>query len=199
MFLYFLFVHFKFLQWFVQDFSAFVIISFIRCFQSFRWFVEDLPKVWAIFIFNPFIENKWYAKSAACHQFKMVKDTHNVILIFVSSKWLVPYSRGSSKFLISVVSSFLFRSSKFPLYLVAKLHLIFARFHFVFSTSLSSRYPFVTGVLHGDSTWWFLKDLIPSRSFHRDSFLGSSSILHLAIRSAILSSVSLEVVLCHSW
>ena len=42
-----------------------------------------------------------------------------------------------------------------------------------------------TRVLHEGFTWWFIKDFIPSRSFHRDSFLGSSSILHLAIRSAI--------------
>ena len=40
---------------------------------------------------------------------------------------------------------------------------------------------------------------ISSWSVHRDSFLRNSSILHLAIRSAILSSVSLEMVLCHYW
>ena len=45
-----------------------------------------------------------------------MKDTHNVILILVSSKWLIPYSGDSSKFLISFVH-FSFRSSKlFQLY-----------------------------------------------------------------------------------
>ena len=32
-----------------------------------------------------------------------MKDKHNVILIRVSSKWLIPYSGGSSKFLISFI------------------------------------------------------------------------------------------------
>ena len=40
-----------------------------------------------------------------------MKDTHNVILILASSKWLIPYSGGSSnsRFKLSI---FLFRSSK---------------------------------------------------------------------------------------
>ena len=46
------------------------------------------------------------------------------------------------------------------IYFIAKIHLIMARIHLVFSTSLSSRYPFVTGVLHEGSTWWFIKDSI---------------------------------------
>ena len=55
-------------------------------------------------------------KSVACHQSKWVKSKHNVILILVSSKWLIPYSGDSSKFLISFVH-FSFRSSKlFQLY-----------------------------------------------------------------------------------
>ena len=37
----------------------------------------------------------------------------------------------------------------------------------VFNLSLFSLF---TGVLHEGSTWWFIKDLIPSRSVHRDSF-----------------------------
>ena len=41
-----------------------------------------------------------------------MKDKHNVILILVSSKWLIPYSGGSSKFLIPFVH-LSFRSSKF--------------------------------------------------------------------------------------
>ena len=54
---------------------------------------------------------------------------------------------------------------------------------------------FFMKVLHD----WFIKDLMPSPIFHRDSLLRSSSFLLLAIRSAILSTLSFEVVLCHSW
>ena len=71
--------------------------------------------------------------------------------------------------------------------------------HFLLNSFLSFDHSFVTGVLHGGSTWWFIKDLIPFRSVHRDSFQRSSCILHLAIRSAILSRISFEVVLCLSW
>ena len=41
-----------------------------------------------------------------------MKVKHNIILILVSSKWLIPYSGGSSKFLFSFVH-LSFRSSKF--------------------------------------------------------------------------------------
>ena len=62
---------------------------------------------------------------------------------------------------------------------------------------------FITRVLRGSSIWCFVKD-----SFHysivRQDFSRSddppsytSSILHLAFRSAILSILSFEVVLCH--
>ena len=42
-----------------------------------------------------------------------------------------------------------------------KIHLIIARIHLVFSTSLSFCLIFLlfSGVLHGGSTWWFIKDL----------------------------------------
>ena len=71
----------------------------------------------------------------------------------------------------------------------------------MFSTTLSFRLIILlfNGVLHGGSTWWFIKDLIPSRSVHRDSFQRSSSILHLAFLSAILSTLSFGMVICHSW
>ena len=60
---------------------------------------------------------------------------------------------------------------------------------YVFDFSfLSIGHSFITGVLHGGSTWWFIKDLIPSRSVHWDSFQRSSSILHLAIQSAFFLS-----------
>ena len=57
----------------------------------------------------------------------------------------------------------------------------------MFPSSLAFRLSILlfNGVLHGGSTCWFIKDLIPSQSFHQDSFLGSSSFLHIVIRSAI--------------
>ena len=66
------------------------------------------------------------------------------------------------------------------------------------STSLTFYHPFITGVLHGGHTWWFIKDLIHPWSLHQDS-CWSSSILLLAFRSAILSTLSFEMVLCHPW
>ena len=103
--------------------------------------------------------------------FKMVKDKHNVILILVSPKILIPYSWGSSNSCFHLFI-LLHRSAKFSLYLVAEIHLNHYKvspcvFNFFF---LPLDHLFVTGVLHGGSTWWFIKDLFPSRSFHRDSF-----------------------------
>ena len=61
-------------------------------------------------------------------------------------------------------------------------------FTLCFSTSLSFRLIFLlfSGVLHGGSTWWFIKDLIRSRNIHQDYFQRSSSILLLVIQSAIV-------------
>ena len=131
--------------------------------------------------------------------FKMVKDKHNVILILVSPKILIPYSWGSSNSCFHLFI-FLYRSAKFSLYLVAKLHLIIARLQ-PYSSHLSFRLIILlfTGVLHEVSAWWSIKDLIRSRNIHQDYFQRSSSFLLLAIRSAILSTILLEVVLCHSW
>ena len=77
-----------------------------------------------------------------------------------------------------------------------------------------------TGVLHGGSTWWFIKDSFHSsiifstflsklwsaklysklnRVVNTCFVLGSSRILHLAFRSAILSTLSFDMVLCHPW
>ena len=129
-----------------------------------------------------------------------MKDKHNVILILVSSKWFNSLFRRFIKILSFCCFIFSFsRSSKFsrfyhreaPSKSLQGFTLCF-QFLFLFI-------PLFTGVLHGGSTWWFIKDLIPSRSVHQISFQRSSSFLHIVIRSAILSTVSLEVVLCHSW
>ena len=131
-----------------------------------------------------------------------MKDKHNVILIVVSSKWFNSFSGAVHHiiFLVRDTLSFLSRSSK-----LSHLH-----HHGDPSKSLQGftscfqiLFPFVwsffiTGVLHGGSTWWLIKDLIPTRSVHRDSFQRSSSVLHLAFRSSILPPLSFEVVIYHS-
>ena len=79
-----------------------------------------------------------------------MKDKHNVILILDSPIWLIPYSGGSSnsRFKLSI---FLFRSFKFPLYLIEKLHLNHCKsspcvFNFSF---ISIDHPFV----YRSSSW----------------------------------------------
>ena len=51
-----------------------------------------------------------------------MKDTHNIILTLVSSKWLIPYSGGSSKFLISFVHLSFPEFKVFLGYIISKLH-----------------------------------------------------------------------------
>ena len=88
-----------------------------------------------------------------------MKVTHNVILIIVSSKWssfffpelfIMSFSR------FEMLHLFFFVVPSSLNYLVAKLHLIIARVHLVFSTSLSLYHPFITEffmeALHGGSS-----------------------------------------------
>ena len=95
----------------------------------------------------------------------MTKDKHTINLILISSRWFNSFLLEivhDEVILVSSVSSFIFSGvPSFLGYLVAKLHLITSRLHLVLSTSLSFYHPFITGVLHGGSTWWFVKD-----SFH---------------------------------
>ena len=130
-----------------------------------------------------------------------MKDEHNVILILASSKWWIRSSGVRSQWLILVVNC---SSSLFPgvptsfNYITMEIHLNrFKDWPCVFNFSLFSfDLSFVFLILHGCSTWWFIKELIPSRSIHWDSFQRSSSFLHLAIRSAIPSTLCFQVVLC---
>ena len=127
-----------------------------------------------------------------------MKDNHNVILILVSSSKFNSLFRRLIKISVSIVSSFLPEIPSSLNYSIAKLRLNHRKVSTLFFSSFfSCDHSFVVGVLHGGSTWWFIKDLFPSRSVHQDSFQVSSSILHLAIRSAIRSILSFEVVLCH--
>ena len=84
---------FRFLRRFVQYFSSFVIVSTHSVFQilpTIRWRPYSNLRYISL---NPFYKYKWCAKSVACHQSKLVKDTHIVILILVSSckiQFLIP-------------------------------------------------------------------------------------------------------------
>ena len=63
----------------------------------------------------------------------------------------------------------------------------------MFSSFFSFDHPFVTGVLHGGSTCWFIKDLIPSRSFSLRFFseeLNHSSSCNPECNSFFLHSIS---------
>ena len=153
-----------------------------------------------------------------------MKDTHNVILIIVSSKWSSFFFASlfiMSHFSVRDAPSFLFWSSKFS----ALSHheappRLLQGFTLCFQLLFLSIILFITGVLHERSTWWFVKDSFHSSivlqdfswSYDPSSYtqklnmvlntcfvLRCSSILLLAFRSAILSTLSFEVVLCHSW
>ena len=118
-----------------------------------------------------------------------MKDKHNVILILVSSKRLILYSRGSSN---SWFPLFIFSSSRssnlFQLFYHGDPSKSLQGFTLCFQPFFLSVWSFfcLTEFFMETLTWWFIKDLIPSQSVHWDSFQRSSSILHLTIRSAIL-------------
>ena len=100
------------------------------------------------------------------------------------------------------------------LIIIPKIYLTIARVQLVFSTSLSSRYPFITGVLLGDSTCWFIKDLYSfskcSSRFFSKEFKHSSScypeciFVCLIIRGGIMSFLIIKFgfswfTCCHEW
>ena len=125
-----------------------------------------------------------------------------------------------NKFLVSCCSSFLFWSSKFPLYLVTKLHLNLCKdstcvFNFSFFRVIILLLPEFSRrlnmVVHqGFFSFFnyfsrFLLKLCFAKLYSKINMvlntcfvLRSSSILLLAFRSAILSTLSFEVVLYHS-
>ena len=152
-----------------------------------------------------------------------MKDTHNVILIIVSSKWssfFFPELFIMSFSWFEMLHLFFSWVPSFPHYLVAKLHLNHRKASpcvFNFSFFLSSFY-------YRSSSWrlymvvrqgffsffncssrflsklWSVKPYFKINMVLNTCFvLRSSSILHLAFRSAILSILSFEMVLCHSW
>ena len=152
-----------------------------------------------------------------------MKDKHTINLILISSKWVIPSFGVCSWWINSSSKCFhLFFSGvpSFPHYLVAKLHLNHCKaspcvFNFSFFLSSfyyrSSSWRLYMVVHQGFFSFFncssrFLLKLRSAKLYSKINMvlntcfvLRSSSILHLAFRSAILSTLSFEVVLCHSW
>ena len=152
-----------------------------------------------------------------------MKVKHNAILILVSSKWLIPSSGVCSWYQIlgSKLFIFSFRSSKlFQLY-----HFKASSNHCKASPGVLFNFPFrliilllpeffMEAIRDASSRILFILQLFFKISLGvkiRQSILynkhgalhmfvlRSSSILHLAFRSAIRFTLSFEVVFCHSW
>ena len=152
-----------------------------------------------------------------------MKDTHTVILIIVSSEWssfFFPELFIMSHFSVRDASSFLFRSSKF-----SALSHREAPSKSLQGFTLCFQVLFLLSSFYYQSSSWkiymmvrqgFLSFLICSSRFllklrstklyskinmvfNTCLVLRSSSSLHLAFRSAIRSTLSFEVVLCHFW
>ena len=132
-----------------------------------------------------------------------MKDEHNIILILASSKWLIP-SFGvrnginfpvlsCSSLLSGVCSSYHILGLRcfifyFPEFKVFSLYRPEAPSKSLQGFSLCCQLIFLsiillfTGVLHGGSTWWFVKD-----SFHSSIIIFKIS-LKVMIRQAILKN-----------
>ena len=150
-----------------------------------------------------------------------MKDEHNIILIHASSKWLIHSSGVCSRWVNSRFKCFIFsRSSKisqsyhhedsskslqgFTLYfqllflsIILLLQSFSWRLYMVFHQGFLSSFNCSSGFLSTlRSTKLYSKINMVFRTW---LILRSSSILLLAFQSAILSTLSFEVVLYHSW
>ena len=150
-----------------------------------------------------------------------MKDKHNVILILVSSsKFNSLFRRFIQKILGFNCSSFFFEVPSSLSYIIAKLHLNHCKASpcvFNFSFFSSSFYYRISSwrlymmvrqgfLLISNCSSRFLLKLRSVKPYSKINMvlnscfvLRSSSILHLAFQSAILSTLSFEVVLGHSW
>ena len=152
-----------------------------------------------------------------------MKDTHNIILIIVSSRWssfFFPECSSCHMLRFKMLHLFFPEFQVFLGYIIAKLHLNHCKvspcvFNFSFFLSSfhyrSSSWRRYMMVRQGFFSFFncssrFLSKLWPAKLYSKINMvlntcfvLGSSSILHLAFRSAIRSTLSFEVVLCHSW
>ena len=122
-----------------------------------------------------------------------MKAKHNVIFILVSSKWLIPYSADSSKFLISFVHFFLSGAPSYFNYIISKLHLIIARL----LPEFFSTFPFVWSFFYYRSSSWRLY-MVRHQGFF--SFFNCSSRILSELRSAKLySKINMVLNTCLFW
>ena len=152
-----------------------------------------------------------------------MKDKHKINLILISSRWFnsfLPEIVHDEVILHSSVSSFLSGVPSSLGYIIAKPHLNHCKASpcvFNFSFFLSSFYYRSSAwrlymVVHqgffsfSNCSSRFLLKLWPAKPHSKINMvlntcfdLRSSSILHLAFQSAIPSTLSFEMVLCHSW
>ena len=123
-----------------------------------------------------------------------MKDRHTTNLILISSKWVIP-SFGVCSWGINSSSKcfhfFSYPEFKFPRPFRRNLHINHRKAHLILSSFILSHHPFVTGVLHGGSSWF--------NSFFKSSsrfFSGIQVSFLLASRSVNNSSFSSEVLFC---
>ena len=135
-----------------------------------------------------------------------MKDKHTINLILISSRWFNSFISGVPSFLGYIVaklhlnhrkaspcvfnfpfflSSFYYRSSSWRLYMIVRQGILFIlQLFFKISLEVKIRQALLKKINMVLNTCFVLR---------------RSSILHLAFRSAILSTLSFVVVLCHSW
>ena len=85
-----------------------------------------------------------------------MKDKHTINLILISSKWVI-FSFGVCSWWINSSSKcfhLFFSGVQFPRSSRWNLHLNHRNAHLILSSFILSRHPFVTGVLHGGSSWF---------------------------------------------
>ena len=151
-------VIFEFLRWFVQDSLSLIIILTHSFFPILPVVHEDLLKLRYVTSQSFSRRISSMHKSIGGHQFNFMKDKHTINLILISSKRVI-LSFGVCSWWINSSSKcfiFSFPEFKFPRHLVGNLHLNHHKAHLVLSSFILSHHPFVTGVLHGGSSWFNL-------------------------------------------
>ena len=152
-----------------------------------------------------------------------MKDKHTVNLILVSLRWFnsfLPEFVHDINLSVRSCSSFVSRVPSSLNYLIQKRHLNHCKasscsfqisFHWIILSYRSSSWRLYMVVHQGFNSFSkfssrFLSELWSAMLYSKLNIvfntclvLSSSSILHLAFRSAILSTLSFAVVLCHSW
>lgn len=141
-----------------------------------------------------FKKNKWYAKSVDCHQFNLMKDKLNIILILVRS--ILNSSSGVAHDVNSFLKcSYLFFFSRVPSsfkYLFVRLLLNLGKVIILYPSTFVS---FNRSLVYGGPSWWFIKVSIRSQVFFKIRIGEPQVSFSLAFLRAIVLPLSFEVVL----